>query len=396
MADQYFRDAQPVLAACCHLSVGDGRQAASKLGLGGEIELAFAVQECMNLPHTDDVMECLALRAERLQEPELALQILQQYRDSASMIEGLCIRYVPSESDGGGGGKESESKVDDFYADADLRARPSFASSAELHERNREWIDATRCYLLARMPGKAVEIGLARIKEALGRRGTPDVPEALRFAKLLHSLPANELDTTLRSEFLAYMAWLGAQQAMWRDYTTVVPALFSCCFRLCEVPGVDFCISVTSMLLQEAEYMSTIDIIGAVRTLRHIDNVLTPTVGERKAIASLLQRLARGEAKGSSGAASASSAQDAPARSQGQRYVIPRDTRVPIVVGSSNLPAGSNRRCPINSLFSSRHVQGPAYVLDDQVSCISLAEALMWARCNPFSPLNTGRRINPF
>lgn len=40
--------------------------------------------------------------------------------------------------------------------------------------------------------------------------------------------------------------------------------------------------------------------------------------------------------------------------------------------------------------------QGPAFFLEDGKSAISLNDALMWAKVNPFSPLGTGIRLNPF
>lgn len=41
-------------------------------------------------------------------------------------------------------------------------------------------------------------------------------------------------------------------------------------------------------------------------------------------------------------------------------------------------------------------LQGPVFLLEDNKSAISLNDALMWAKVNPFSPLGTGLRINPF
>lgn len=36
------------------------------------------------------------------------------------------------------------------------------------------------------------------------------------------------------------------------------------------------------------------------------------------------------------------------------------------------------------------------FVLEDGESVMSLNNAIMWANVNPFSPLATGARINPF
>ncbi len=40
--------------------------------------------------------------------------------------------------------------------------------------------------------------------------------------------------------------------------------------------------------------------------------------------------------------------------------------------------------------------KGPDFVLEDGKTIISLNEAIMWAKVTPFSPLNTGFKINPF
>lgn len=49
-----------------------------------------------------------------------------------------------------------------------------------------------------------------------------------------------------------------------------------------------------------------------------------------------------------------------------------------------------------NFRFNLFNVQGPVFLLEDGESAISLNDALMWAKVNPFSPLGTGLRINPF
>jgi len=40
--------------------------------------------------------------------------------------------------------------------------------------------------------------------------------------------------------------------------------------------------------------------------------------------------------------------------------------------------------------------QGPAFFLEDGKSALSISDAVMWAKINPFSPLGSGVRINPF
>ncbi|XP_035770593.1 WD repeat-containing protein 17 [Neolamprologus brichardi] len=62
-------------------------------------------------------------------------------------------------------------------------------------------------------------------------------------------------------------------------------------------------------------------------------------------------------------------------------------------VTGSNLPSHSDLQL---SCFTGQRIQGPVFLLEDNKSAISLNDALMWAKVNPFSPLGTGLRINPF
>ncbi|CAB1441577.1 unnamed protein product [Pleuronectes platessa] len=62
-------------------------------------------------------------------------------------------------------------------------------------------------------------------------------------------------------------------------------------------------------------------------------------------------------------------------------------------VTGSNLPSHSDVQL---SCFTGQRIQGPVFLLEDGKSAISLNDALMWAKVNPFSPLGTGLRINPF
>jgi len=40
--------------------------------------------------------------------------------------------------------------------------------------------------------------------------------------------------------------------------------------------------------------------------------------------------------------------------------------------------------------------QGPSFFLEDGQSALSINEAVMWAKVNPFSPLDSGMRLYPF
>ena len=81
---------------------------------------------------------------------------------------------------------------------------------------------------------------------------------------------------------------------------------------------------------------------------------------------------------------------------QATRPVVPPKTGAhPLKVPGSYLPASSQQRQML-SLFTQTKIHGPSFVLEDGCSGIPLSEAIMWAKLHPFSPLNTGKLLNPF
>nr|XP_006816968.1 PREDICTED: WD repeat-containing protein 17-like [Saccoglossus kowalevskii] len=63
------------------------------------------------------------------------------------------------------------------------------------------------------------------------------------------------------------------------------------------------------------------------------------------------------------------------------------------LVTGSHLPSHSDVH---SSYLTGNRIQGPAFFLEDGRQAISLNDALMWAKVNPFSPLGSGALINPF
>ncbi|XP_076341237.1 WD repeat-containing protein 17-like [Tachypleus tridentatus] len=63
------------------------------------------------------------------------------------------------------------------------------------------------------------------------------------------------------------------------------------------------------------------------------------------------------------------------------------------LVTGSHLPRHSDHH---RSLLSGTVIQGPVFFLEDGTSALSLNDALMWAKVNPFSPLGSGQLIIPF
>ena len=69
---------------------------------------------------------------------------------------------------------------------------------------------------------------------------------------------------------------------------------------------------------------------------------------------------------------------------------VPSAVVVPLGAG-----VPSRARVDKRSALTGEPVAGPAVCLEDGATLLTRAEAAMWARCNAYSMLNSGSKINP-
>lgn len=85
-----------MLAACCHLSIGDVQRALHRLLHGNEVELAYALAEalCVRTGLTEDVYRAMSVRCERFGAWDEALECLKKLSDPQVEIILLAARYI--------------------------------------------------------------------------------------------------------------------------------------------------------------------------------------------------------------------------------------------------------------------------------------------------------------
>lgn len=87
MANQYSEMGEPVLAACCHLSVGEYQEAIQKLVKGNLVELAYATAVCTKQAINDTILKILMLKCEKNKEYDLAIDLANQMSNSKEQVE---------------------------------------------------------------------------------------------------------------------------------------------------------------------------------------------------------------------------------------------------------------------------------------------------------------------
>uniref|UniRef100_A0AAR2INH4 WD repeat domain 17 n=1 Tax=Pygocentrus nattereri TaxID=42514 RepID=A0AAR2INH4_PYGNA len=358
LAEWYFQDGCAVLAACCHLAVDNTELAMASLIRGNELELAVCVGTVLGesaSQATHYVMELLARKYMTTATWDLAVRLLQMIPDNEILLAKLCAFYPGSSAE-----------INDLHEKCGLPSLEECKELAEAAQDEDEILQTVKYYLLSPEPEKALPIGITFVKEQLS---CPDwtVDSVYPTLDLLSYIRTDRLILTKcsedRNELLILCGYVGALLAIGRQYSSIVPALYE----------------YTSQLLKRREVAVPLQIeqlsveLEAWRACTHSLNKGTeetpytpPTEVQKAEYSQLLSRMREEPLRGL----------------QGPDYVT-----------GSSLPSHSDVQI---SCFTGLRIQGPVFFLEDGKSSISLNDALMWAKVNPFSPLGTGIRINPF
>ncbi|XP_056443335.1 WD repeat-containing protein 17 isoform X1 [Gadus chalcogrammus] len=353
LAEWYFQDGCCVLAACCHLAVDNIELALSTLIRGNELELAVCVGDVLGEAAMKSTAYCLELLARKYMTAptwELSADLLHMIPDNKLLLSKLCALYPgnPAENNslhercGLPPLEECKSLAEDSLAEGDL-------------------LSAVQFYLLSDEPETALSIGLQHVKEQLS--GSDWMVDSVQpILDLLSYIRTDRLVmvkmTEARSELLILCGYIGALLAIRRQYTSIVSALYE----------------YTSQLLKRREVCVPLKIeqlsaeLDAWRTCAYTNSSSPPSEEQSQEFTCLQNRICPTEI--------------------GSVVLFGPD-----YVTGSNLPSHSDVQL---SCFTGQRIQGPVFLLEDGKSAISLNDALMWAKVNPFSPLGTGVRIVPF
>ncbi|XP_068043144.1 WD repeat-containing protein 17 isoform X3 [Anomalospiza imberbis] len=364
LADWYFQDGRAVLAACCHLAVENIELAMAKLIRGNELELAISVGTVLGESAAQTTHYALELLARKcmavitcfpsLGYRDLAVDLLMMIPDNKLQLVKLCAFYPGCIAE-----------INDLHEKCNLPDVEECMRVAETMQADGDVFEAMKYYLLSTEPEKALPVGIQYVKEQLcGSDWTLD--SVFPYLDLLSYIRTEQLMlpkcSEFRNELLILCGYIGALLAIRRQYNSIVPALYE----------------YTSQLLKRREVSVPLKIeqlseeLDAWRACTQSDKPTdelpcTPPSESQRALYSVLVSRIQGEPlKGMVG---------------------------PDCVTGSNLPSHSDVH---TSCLTGLKIQGPVFFLEDGKSAVSLNDALMWAKVNPFSPLGTGIRLNPF
>ncbi|GAB1293164.1 WD repeat domain 17 [Apodemus speciosus] len=375
LAEWYFQDGRAVLAACCHLAVDDIELAMAYLIRGNELELAVSVgailgepaapamhyalqllaRKCMMIPMCDSSRCTSFANAGKYSAKNLAADLLLMTPDNEAHLVKLCAFYPGCIEE-----------INDLHKKCNLPPAEECTQLAETAQADGNVFETIKYYLLSQEPEKALPIGIDFVKGSISNsHWTLDT--VYPVLDLLSYMPTEKLlshtCTEARNELLILCGYIGALLAIRRQYRSIVPALYEYTSQLLKRRVV----SVPLKIEHLAEELDAWRACTQSAEPSSEDSPYTPpSDSQRTVYETLLKRLKEEPLKGISG---------------------------PDYVTGSNLPSHSDIHI---SCLTGLKIQGPVYFLEDGKSAISLNDALMWAKVNPFSPLGTGIRLNPF
>uniref|UniRef100_I3JI18 WD repeat domain 17 n=1 Tax=Oreochromis niloticus TaxID=8128 RepID=I3JI18_ORENI len=350
LAEWYFQDGCSVLAACCHLAVDDIELAMSSLIRGNELELAACVGIVLREAANQSTAYCLQLLARKyMTNPTcyrlllLSADLLRMIPDNHVLLAKLCAFYPGSAAE-----------INQLHERCGLPSLEECKALAGEAVNEGDLFSAVKFHLLSPEPEVALQIGINHLKEQLaGSDWTVD--DVQPILDLMSYIRTDRLITTktteARSELLILCGYIGALLAIRRQYSSIVPALYEYTSQLLKRREVSVPLKIEQLSVELDAWRAS-NVLPSCPSV----SISPPSECQREEFSALLLC--------------------------GADYVT-----------GSNLPSHSDLQL---SCFTGQRIQGPVFLLEDNKSAISLNDALMWAKVNPFSPLGTGLRINPF
>ncbi|XP_029434040.1 WD repeat-containing protein 17 isoform X3 [Rhinatrema bivittatum] len=358
LAEWYFQDGRAVLAACCHLAVDNIELAMANLIRGNELELAVCMGTVLGenaAQATHYALELLARKCMTVTTWDLATDLLMMIPSNDLLLVKLCAFYPGCTAE-----------INDLHEKCNLPSLEECMQLAEAGDAAGDVFEAVKYYLLCSEPEKALPIGIQHVKDQLSNSDwtLDSIYPILDLLSYIHTerLVLHKC-SEVRNELLILCGYTGALLAIRRHYTSIVPALYEYTSQLLKRREV-------SVPLQIEQLSMELDAWRACTQSFNKSNeempYTPPSESQRKVYATLLAQIKEEPLNGMIG---------------------------PDYVTGSNLPSHSDVHI---SCLTGLRIQGPVFFLEDGKSAISLNDALMWAKVNPFSPLGTGIRLNPF
>ena len=344
LSEDYFQICEPILAASTHLSLKDHNSALNKLIRSHELGYALALSIICNIP-CKDLKFFLAKRCEKKRLWDIAMRFLSEEKE----LKELFAAKLPDAND---------------YQNYELKRVEEYQNMAEIALRNNQIKESIRLFIVSRNTLRAAEIALQRFRELCNSDSISEIFEILGFFNFSN---AEALPIKLKAELIALGSLVGGMQSYWKGYS-ITHMMLTTFTNLYKAQNLDLPVGINLQIIINA----IIESLKAPDTAKEIlGSIQASNPQERDTIENLTSQFNKSHINAT--------------------RELSRN-RMKIIGG--NLPANNaNKKIPI-SIFTRKAIQGSIFYIG--AHSLALDEALMWAKVNPFSPLNDGSLINPY
>ncbi|CAG9324590.1 unnamed protein product [Blepharisma stoltei] len=344
LAEDFFNSCEPVLSAASHISLQDSEGALTKLLRSHELTYAYILAKLYALPQRE-ILFMLAKKVEKYQDWDLLMKLLEGENE----LKELFSARLPENLLGEFGFERPE-----FYCAKGDRA----LSEGKLKE-------AIKYLIIGRNASKACLVTVGMFKEYIS--ANQNLSELFEIMEYFAFINLDPVPIKVKAEILAVGSILGAMQSMWKGYT-LTHILAITYANLCRHQGLDMPLSPAFNIYISAIIETKQNPAGAKDYIQSLLPSLNPS--DVEPMGNILSQLDKA--------------------TDGQPSLVKNQIKL---IGS-NLPANNlNAVLPV-SIFTRKIIQGPSYIFGK--AALGLDEALMWAKVNPFSPMNDGSIINPY
>ncbi|XP_047126670.1 WD repeat-containing protein 17 isoform X1 [Hydra vulgaris] len=348
LSSLYMNNGDPIGAASSYLSVNNVDSACVSLLQGNELELAFSLAKVLPVSKIiyQEVLITLSRRCEKHNLWDLSIKWLKEIGNDE--LFKACARFPGNNT-----------QRNELLLKAGL---PNLQECQSVYESkaDKDLLDIFPYMIVAETKHESIQNVLLQLKACMNT-STWNLDKVLPYMQVIWNIRTDivlVMDTKLRDQILGVSAYIGALQAIQRSFQTIVFFLFQHASKLLQNDEENNN-ALLKIIGEDCESLGLNKINP--NELRE-NNLQLQTITQKKIYSKLsnkFDKVLSGEYK---------------------------------VVGEQ-LP--SHNTTFVN-MFTNERIKGPLFVLEDGVSMLPLSTALMWAVVNPYSPLATGHKINPF
>lgn len=208
-AEQYFSKGEVLLSAAVELAIGNNTEAIVKLIRANELPLAYFVAGALKIPVLDQLSLLLGLKAEKLNEIDLAFHY---YKSSRNLRNARLFA--------------ARTKLD-----ASKYGIKPIGDCAKLAKESKG-PDAVYYSILSGDISEAAKLTIEYTKQVFNTKSYKNLNKVLEMHSLMQSTPIAELSREMKVDLLYYASLIGFFRAMWLGFANVIAVLIKNCHNI--------------------------------------------------------------------------------------------------------------------------------------------------------------------